>query len=82
MIITTILGDSREVELIFDDGSYICPFCGYPTKDNCNNPACQASRHWTKENLTKYLEKIELQEKEEEKNRKLMELRNKSYGKF
>jgi hypothetical protein len=80
IFITTILGDTKEVTESFEDGSYTCPFCNYPTKENCNNPACEASPHWTVETLTQYLEKCENIRLEKENRERFLNLRNSSYG--
>lgn len=44
MIITSLLGETREVEP-YIDGSYTCPFCGGAVLGDwvgCRNPACDA----------------------------------------
>ena len=65
--IWTVLGKVKEVEKTFEDGSYICPFCNYPTTDVCNNPVCEAASHWTKESLEKFLAEQEKKRLENER---------------
>lgn len=41
--ITNVLGEVRPVVMVFEDGSYGCPFCGYPAFETCWNPVCTAN---------------------------------------
>lgn len=50
MIVTSVLGDVREVEPN-ESGEYGCPFCGAYVKapEPCGNPVCDAGRWTTRE---------------------------------
>ncbi len=55
IVITTVLGDSREVTRYYDNG-FDCPYCNYPTqypKTTCSNPGCEATPGWTVDGLTR-----------------------------
>lgn len=49
MTITNVLGETRAVGQVWEDGSYTCPFCGSAVmaeevSKGCPNPACDAGR--------------------------------------
>lgn len=53
IVITTALGDSRNVTRYYDNG-FDCPFCNYPVqypKIFCENPGCDANVFWKPEAL-------------------------------
>jgi hypothetical protein len=38
-----VLGEERQTDKVWPDGSYTCPFCGSAAhKEGCKNPACSA----------------------------------------
>lgn len=56
IVITTVLGDSREVTRYYDNG-FDCPYCSYPVqypKMVCENSSCEANIFWKPEVLREY----------------------------
>lgn len=45
--VTDVLGETRQIEKVYENGSYNCPFCGYAAdlKKGCHNPACSANEY-------------------------------------
>jgi hypothetical protein len=44
-VVRNVLGEERQVEKVFPDGSYNCPFCfsyANVNRGGCENPACSA----------------------------------------
>ncbi len=56
IVITTVLGDSREVTRYYDNG-FDCPYCGYAVQYPtiiCTNPACESARRWKPDELVRW----------------------------
>lgn len=52
----TNAGDSLPVTQVYEDGSYLCPYCNYPVMPTalaCENPGCYANPSMTAEFITK-----------------------------
>lgn len=45
-IVKNVLGEERQVDKVWPDGSYNCPFCGSAAPpQGCQNPACSAGEY-------------------------------------
>jgi hypothetical protein len=80
ILIGTCLGEYKEVSITYENGEFNCPYCGYPTSEVCNNPACP-STYSNPKSLQEYYDKLEAQDKEIKRQEYYFKLRNSSYGK-
>jgi hypothetical protein len=52
-VVRNVLGEERQIEKVWPDGSYNCPFCGSAASPSgCKNPACSAGE-WALSNPEK-----------------------------
>ncbi len=68
MVVVDAIGRTRQVERVYPDGSYNCPFCGYgvrPTDKGCPNPACPATPGASPERVRAAIAQAEARQAEE-----------------